>query len=66
MKNGERRSSAGLGPSGGGMQNPWEIDQTIYDTEGALLAGVRRGDRLACTCLLQRFMPRLYQLAQAS
>lgn len=45
------------------MQKPWEIDQTIYDTETALLEGLRRGDRLACTCLLQRFMPRLYRLA---
>lgn len=45
------------------MQKPWEIDQTIYESEEELLAGLRRHDRLACTCLLKRFMPRLYRLA---
>jgi RNA polymerase sigma-70 factor, ECF subfamily len=28
-----------------------------------LLEGLRRRDRFACTCLLKRFMPRLYRLA---
>ena len=45
------------------MQKPWEIDLTIYESEEELLAGLRRRDRLACTCLLKRFMPRLYRLA---
>ncbi|MDQ6694108.1 MAG: sigma-70 family RNA polymerase sigma factor [Chloroflexota bacterium] len=45
------------------MQKPWEIDQTIYLSEDALLEGLRRHDRMACTCLLKRFMPRLYRLA---
>ncbi len=45
------------------MQKPWEIDETIYASEDALLDGLRRGDRVACTCLLRRYMPRLYRLA---
>lgn len=45
------------------MQKPWDIDLTIYDDETELLAGLRRKDRLACTCLLKRFAPRLYRLA---
>ena len=27
------------------------------------MAGLRRKDRVACTCLLKRFAPRLYRLA---
>ncbi|MFN8678137.1 MAG: sigma-70 family RNA polymerase sigma factor [Thermomicrobiales bacterium] len=42
---------------------PWEIDLTIYDDEPELLAGLRRGERMACTCLLKRHAPRLYRLA---
>lgn len=42
---------------------PWEIDLTVYDDEAALLAGLRRRERLACTCLLKRFAPQLYRLA---
>ena len=42
---------------------PWEIDLSIYDDEPELLAGLQRGDRVACTCLLKRFAPRLYRLA---
>lgn len=45
------------------MEKPWEIDLTIYDDEAALLAGLRRRDRLACTCLLKRYAPALYRLA---
>lgn len=45
------------------MQKPWEIDETIYDSEEALLEGLRQHDSMACTCLLKRFMPRLYRLA---
>jgi len=45
------------------MQKPWDIDLTIYDDETELLAGLRRKDRLVCTCLLKRFAPRLYRLA---
>jgi len=45
------------------MQKPWEIAETIYASEEALLAGLQRHDPLACTCLLKRFMPRLYRLA---
>ncbi|MGN6359836.1 MAG: RNA polymerase sigma factor [Thermomicrobiales bacterium] len=42
---------------------PWETDLAVYDDEAALLAGLQRRDRLACTCLLQRYAPRLYRLA---
>lgn len=42
---------------------PWEIDLTIYDDESELLAGLQRGERMACTCLLKRYAPRLYRLA---
>ena len=42
---------------------PWDIDLTIYDEESELLAGVRRGERMACTCLFERYAPRLYRLA---
>ncbi|GIV95424.1 MAG: hypothetical protein KatS3mg057_0081 [Herpetosiphonaceae bacterium] len=45
------------------MEKPWEIDLTLYDDEEELLEGLRRHDRLACTCLLKRFAPRLYRLA---
>ncbi|MEZ4564157.1 MAG: RNA polymerase sigma factor [Thermomicrobiales bacterium] len=43
---------------------PWEIDLTVYDDESELLAGLRRGERMACTCLLKRHAPRLYRLAR--
>jgi RNA polymerase sigma-70 factor (ECF subfamily) len=45
------------------MVKPWEIDLSVYDDEAALLEGLRQKDRLACTCLLKRFAPRLYRLA---
>ncbi|WP_026371066.1 RNA polymerase sigma factor [Kallotenue papyrolyticum] len=45
------------------MQKPWEIDLTIYADEAELLAGLRRRDRMACTCLLKRYAPALYRLA---
>jgi RNA polymerase sigma-70 factor (ECF subfamily) len=45
------------------VYNPWEIGNPIYDSESALLDGLRRHDRHACTDLLHRFMPRLYRLA---
>ena len=45
------------------MSRPWEIEQTIYKDEADLLEGLRRSDRMACTCLLKRFAPRLYRLA---
>lgn len=45
------------------MEKPWEIDLEIYDDEPQLLAGLRRGDPMACTCLLKRFAPRLYRVA---
>jgi RNA polymerase sigma-70 factor (ECF subfamily) len=45
------------------MVKPWETDLSVYDDEAALLEGLRRRDRLACTCLLKRFAPRMYRLA---
>lgn len=45
------------------MVKPWETDLSVYADEAALLAGLRRHDREACTCLLKRFAPRLYRLS---
>jgi RNA polymerase sigma-70 factor (ECF subfamily) len=45
------------------MVKPWETDLSVYNDEAALLTGLRQKDRLACTCLLKRFAPRLYRLA---
>lgn len=45
------------------MDKPWNIDLDVYADEAELLAGLRRRDRLACTCLLKRFAPGLYRLA---
>lgn len=44
------------------MQKPWEIDLTVYEDEQQLLAGLRRRDQLACTCLLKDFAPRLLRM----
>jgi RNA polymerase sigma-70 factor (ECF subfamily) len=46
------------------MQKPWETDLHIYDDEAQLLAGLRQGDRLACSCLLKRYAPRFLRLAR--
>lgn len=45
------------------MSKPWDIDLSIYDDEDTLLEGLRRRDRLACSCMLKRYAPRLYRLA---
>lgn len=45
------------------MVKTWDIDLSVYDDEQELLEGMRRGDRLACTCFLKRFGPTMYQLA---
>jgi len=39
------------------------IDLTIYDDEAALLAGLRRREPDACTCLIKRFAPLVYAQA---
>lgn len=39
------------------------IDLTIYTDEAALLAGLRRHDPDACTCLVKRFAPLVYARA---
>jgi RNA polymerase sigma-70 factor, ECF subfamily len=39
------------------------IDLSIYDDETALLAGLRRRDPDACTCLMKRFAPLVYARA---
>lgn len=39
------------------------IDLTIYDDEAALLAGLRRHDPDACTCLVKRYAPLVYARA---
>jgi RNA polymerase sigma-70 factor (ECF subfamily) len=46
------------------MQKPWDVDIQVYGDEAELLAGLRRGDHLACTCLLKRYAPRFLRLAQ--
>ena len=46
-----------------GVEKPWETGPAVYADEAALLEGLRRGDRSACTCLLRRFAPQLYRLA---
>lgn len=45
------------------MEKPWEIDLQVYDDENELLHGLRRRDRMACTCLLKFYAPRLLRLA---
>lgn len=45
------------------LRQPWDIELKIYGTEQELLDGLRRRDRMACTCLLKQYMPRLYRLA---
>ena len=45
------------------MQKPWETTTTIYTSEAALLEGLRRQERDACTCLLKRFEASLHRLA---
>ncbi len=45
------------------LDTPWEIELSVYDDESQLLEGLRKRDRFACTCLLKRFMPRLYRVA---
>jgi RNA polymerase sigma-70 factor (ECF subfamily) len=46
------------------MQKPWETDLHVYDDESQLLAGLRQGDRLACSCLLKRYASRFLRLAR--
>jgi RNA polymerase sigma-70 factor, ECF subfamily len=45
------------------MEKPWDIDLSIYEDEHELLTGLRRRDRMACTCLLKFYAPRLLRLA---
>jgi RNA polymerase sigma-70 factor, ECF subfamily len=45
------------------MEKPWDIDLSIYEDEQELLTGLRRRDRMACTCLLKFYAPRLLRLA---
>lgn len=45
------------------MEKPWDIDLSVYDDESELLDGLRRRDRMACTCLLKFYAPRLLRLA---
>lgn len=39
------------------------IDLHIYDSDEALLAGLRNGEADACTCLIKRFTPLVYARA---
>lgn len=40
-----------------------KIDLSVYDSEAALLAGLRAGEPDACTCLVKRFAPLVYAKA---
>lgn len=44
------------------MSKPWDTDLSIYGDEAALLEGLRRRDRFACSCMLKHYAPRLYRL----
>jgi RNA polymerase sigma-70 factor, ECF subfamily len=46
------------------IKMPWDIDTEIYKNEEELLAGLRRKEKMACTCLLRHFARRLYSLAR--
>jgi len=48
---------------GATMSRAWDIDLSIYPDEASLLAGLRAGDRYACSCMLKRFGPQLYRIA---
>jgi RNA polymerase sigma-70 factor, ECF subfamily len=45
------------------LDKPWDIDLSVYEDESELLNGLRRRDRMACTCLLKFYAPRLLRLA---
>jgi len=40
-----------------------KIDLSVYDSEAALLEGLRKGEPDACTCLVKRFAPLVYAKA---
>lgn len=44
-------------------EKPWEIDLTVYQDERELLAGLRRGEELACTCFMKWYAPSMTRLA---
>ncbi|GCE10009.1 RNA polymerase sigma factor [Dictyobacter aurantiacus] len=46
------------------MEKPWDIELEIYKNEEELLEGLRRNEKMACTCMLKRFAHRLYLLAR--
>ena len=46
------------------MHMPWDIDTEVYKNEEELLEGLRRQEKMACTCMLKRFARRLYALAR--
>jgi RNA polymerase sigma-70 factor, ECF subfamily len=45
------------------VEKPWDIDLSIYEDEQELISGLQRRDRMACTCLLKFYAPRLLRLA---
>lgn len=46
------------------MYKPWDINLDVYKNEEELLEGLRRNEKLACTCMLKRFAHRLFLLAR--
>lgn len=46
------------------MHMPWDINMDVYKNEEELLEGLKRNEKMACTCMLKRFAHRLYLLAR--
>lgn len=45
------------------MVKPWETDLSIYDDDSELLAGLQRGEPLACNCFMKWYAPGMTRLA---
>jgi RNA polymerase sigma-70 factor (ECF subfamily) len=45
------------------VQKPWEIDLSVYEDDRELLAGLKRGDHLACTCFMKWYALPMTRLA---
>lgn len=44
-------------------EKPWDIDLTVYQDDRELLAGLRQGEELACTCFMKWYAPSMTRLA---
>jgi RNA polymerase sigma-70 factor (ECF subfamily) len=45
------------------VEKPWDIDLSVYEDDQELIAGLRRGDELACTCFMKWYAPTMTRLA---